>query len=170
MSDVSVANDPTATLAVHCGNGFDAGFSSIKVPVCAAKMPSPELGGWTMNFGEAIKSGFGNYVTFSGRAARSEFWYWTLFTALADLVGGIIDGALGTGGLIGGPGLIGAVITLALLLPGVAVSVRRLHDLDRTGWWVLIVFTGIGIILLIVWNCMKGTTGSNSFGADPLAT
>jgi len=47
--------------------------------------------------------------------------------------------------------------------------VRRLHDLDRTGWWLLIAFTGIGIILLIVWNCMKGTTGSNSFGADPLA-
>ena len=148
---------------MHCGNGFDVGFSSIKVPVCAAKMPSPELGGWTMNFGEAIKSGFGNYVTFSGRAARSEFWYWTLFSALADLGGGIIDGALGTG-------LIGVVISLALLLPGVAVSVRRLHDLDRTGWWALIAFTGIGIILLIVWDCMKGTTGSNRFGADPLAT
>ena len=164
------AFDPTATLAVDCSNGFDAGFSSIKVPVCAAKMPSPKLGGWTMNFREAIKSGFGNYVTFSGRAARSEFWYWILFAALADLVGGIIDGALGTGGPIGGAGLIGVVITLALLLPGVAVSVRRLHDLDRTGWWVLIAFTGIGIILLIVWNCMKGTTGSNRFGADPLAT
>ena len=123
-----------------------------------------------MNFGEAIKSGFGNYVTFSGRAARSEFWYWTLFAALADLVGGIIDRALGTGGPIGGIGLIGVVITLVLLLPGVAVSVRRLHDLDRIGWWVLIAFTGIGIILLIVWNCMKGTTGSNRFGADPLAS
>ena len=117
-----------------------------------------------MNFGEAIKSGFGNYVTFSGRAARSEFWYWILFSALADSVGNIIDRALGTG-LIG----VGVVISLALLLPGVAVSVRRLHDLDRTGWWLLIAFTGIGIILLIVWNCMKGTTGSNSFGADPLA-
>ena len=156
------AFEPYATLAVHCGNGFDVGFSSIKVSVCAAKMPSPELGAWTMNFGEAIKSGFNNYVTFSGRAARSEFWYWILFSALANLVGGIIDGALGTG-------LIGVVISLALLLPGVAVSVRRLHDLDRTGWWLLIAFTGIGIILLIVWNCMKGTTGSNSFGADPLA-
>jgi uncharacterized membrane protein YhaH (DUF805 family) len=148
---------------VVCIAALDVGFSSIKVPVCGAKMPSPELGGWTMNFGEAIKSGFGNYVTFSGRAARSEFWYWTLFSALADLVGGIIDGAVGTG-------LIGIVISLALLLPGVAVSVRRLHDLDRTGWWALIAFTGIGIILLIVWDCMKGTTGSNRFGADPLAT
>ena len=58
---------------------------------------------------------------------------------------------------------------LGVDLPGVAVSVRRLHDLDCTGWWLLIAFTGIGIILLIVWNCMKGTTGSNSFGADPLA-
>ena len=117
-----------------------------------------------MNFGEAIKSGFDNYVTFSGRAARSEYWYWILFSALANLVGGIVDGALGT------TGLIDIVISLALLLPGVAVSVRRLHDLDRTGWWVLLAFTGIGIILLIVWYCMKGTTGSNRFGADPLAT
>ena len=66
------AFEPYATLAVHCGNGFDAGFSSIKVSVCAAKMPSPELGGWTMNFGEAVKSGFDNYVTFwAAQRARS---------------------------------------------------------------------------------------------------
>ena len=111
-----------------------------------------------MNFGEAIKSGFDNYVTFSGRAARSEFWYWILFSALADLVGGIIGGAIGTG-------LIGVVISLALLLPGVAVSVRRLHDLDRTGWWLLIAFTGIGIILLIVWNCMISSRACGEVGS-----
>ena len=81
---------------------------------------------------------------------------------LANLVGGIIDGALGTG-------LIWCSDNLGAAASRVAVSVRRLHDLDRTGWWLLIAFTGIGIILLIVWNCMKGTTGSNSFGADPLA-
>ena len=61
------------------------------------------------------------------------------------------------------------VVSLALLLPGVAVSVRRLHDLDRTGWWLLVVFTGIGIILLVIWDCMKGTNGPNRYGADPLA-
>jgi uncharacterized membrane protein YhaH (DUF805 family) len=60
------------------------------------------------------------------------------------------------------------VVSLALLLPGIAVSARRLHDLDRTAWWLLIAFTGVGVILLIIWDCMKGTTGSNRFGADPL--
>jgi uncharacterized membrane protein YhaH (DUF805 family) len=116
-----------------------------------------------MGFVDAIKSGFGNYVNFSGRAARSEFWYWTLFTVLANLVAGIIDAVLG------GVGLVGLIVSLALLLPGIAVSVRRLHDLDRTGWWLLLVFTGIGVILLLIWDCMKGTTGPNSHGADPLA-
>jgi uncharacterized membrane protein YhaH (DUF805 family) len=115
-----------------------------------------------MNFVDAIKSGFNNYVTFSGRAARSEFWFWTLFSIAANVVAAIIDSVLGLG-------LVGVVVSLALLLPGIAVSVRRLHDLDRTGWWLLIAFTGIGMILLIVWDCMKGTTGPNSHGPDPLS-
>jgi uncharacterized membrane protein YhaH (DUF805 family) len=114
-----------------------------------------------MNFGDAIKSGFGNYVTFSGRAARSEFWYWALFTFIANIAAGIVDAAIGLG-------LLGILVSLGLLLPSIAVAVRRLHDIDRTGWWYLLVFTGIGIILLIVWACMKGTTGSNRFGPDPL--
>jgi uncharacterized membrane protein YhaH (DUF805 family) len=115
-----------------------------------------------MGFGEAIKSGFGKYVIFSGRAARSEYWYWTLFSILANVAAGIVDAILGLG-------LVGIVVSLALLLPGIAVSARRLHDLDRTAWWLLIAFTGIGLILLLVWDCMKGTAGSNRFGADPLA-
>ena len=114
-----------------------------------------------MGFVDAIKSGFNNYVGFSGRAARSEFW--SLFSILANLVAGIIDAVLG------GIGLVGMIVSLALLLPGIAVSVRRLHDLDRTGWWLLIAFTGVGMILLLVWDCMKGTTGPNSHGPDPLA-
>jgi uncharacterized membrane protein YhaH (DUF805 family) len=61
------------------------------------------------------------------------------------------------------------VVSLALMLPGIAVSARRLHDLDRTAWWLLIALTGIGVILLLIWDCMKGTTGSNRFGVDPLA-
>jgi uncharacterized membrane protein YhaH (DUF805 family) len=115
-----------------------------------------------MGFVDAIKSGFANYVNFSGRAARSEFWFWMLFSFLANLVAGIIDAVLGTA-------FIGLIVSLALLLPGIAVSARRLHDLDRTGWWLLIAFTGVGIILLIVWDCMKGTTGPNSHGPNPLA-
>jgi uncharacterized membrane protein YhaH (DUF805 family) len=116
-----------------------------------------------MGFGEAIKSGFSHYVTFSGRAQRSAYWYWVLFIVIVSFVTNFIDAALGTIGIVGG------LVSLALLLPGLSVSIRRLHDLDRTGWWLLIMLTGIGIILLIVWYCMKGTTGPNRFGADPLA-
>jgi uncharacterized membrane protein YhaH (DUF805 family) len=118
-----------------------------------------------MNFGEAIKSGFNNYATFSGRAARSEFWYWALFAFLVTSAGGIIDAAL----IESENGLVAPLLSLALLLPGLAVAVRRLHDLDRTGWWVLICLTIVGIILLIIWDCIKGTAGPNRFGPDPLA-
>ena len=114
-----------------------------------------------MNFVQAIQSGFGNYVNFSGRAARSEFWYWTLFSILANLAANFVDALVGLG-------IVSLIVSLALLLPGLAVSVRRLHDLDRTGWWLLLVLTGIGIILLLIWDCMKGTTGPNQYGPDPL--
>jgi uncharacterized membrane protein YhaH (DUF805 family) len=60
------------------------------------------------------------------------------------------------------------VTSVILFLPGLAVGIRRLHDIDRSGWWVLITLTIIGIILLLVWACMRGTPGSNRFGTDPL--
>ena len=116
-----------------------------------------------MNFGQAITSGFSNYVNFSDRAVRSEYWYWVLFVILVDIVTNIIDLALGvqvTTSLFG----------LATFLPSLAIGIRRLHDLDRTGWWILLSFIPIvGWIILIIWNCTKGTAGSNRFGADPLA-
>ncbi len=117
-----------------------------------------------MNFTQAIASGFQNYVNFRERAARSEFWYWTLFSVIASIVGALVDQVVGTAGL----SLVQNLVGLALFLPGLAVSVRRLHDLDRTGWWMLIALTVIGIILLIVWDCMRGTPGPNRFGPDPL--
>jgi uncharacterized membrane protein YhaH (DUF805 family) len=119
-----------------------------------------------MNFTQAISSGFNNYVNFTGRAARSEFWYWALFAALASLAGELIDLALFTSSTFTP---IQTLVNLALFLPGLAVSVRRLHDLDRTGWWLLLIFTVIGIIVLLVWDCMRGTVGPNRFGPDPLA-
>jgi uncharacterized membrane protein YhaH (DUF805 family) len=75
-----------------------------------------------MNFGQAIASGFSNYINFSG---------WVLFNVLAGVVTEIIDTGIGIS-------LTSAIFSLAVLLPGIAVSVRRLHDLDRTGWWVLL--------------------------------
>jgi uncharacterized membrane protein YhaH (DUF805 family) len=122
------------------------------------------LGGFQMNFVEAIQSGFRNYVNFSGRAQRSAFWYWVLFAVIAAIVAGMLDNMV----FGEGEGPIGTIVSLALFLPGLSVSVRRLHDIDRTGWWVLLAFTVIGIIVLIIFNCTKGTPGPNRFGPDPL--
>lgn len=120
-----------------------------------------------MDFVGAIKNGFRNYANAAGRATRSEFWYWTLFSFLVTAAGAVIDMALF--GVENETGLLRPLLSLALLIPDVAVSIRRLHDLDRKWPWLLISFTGIGAIVLLVWFCMKGTTGPNRFGPDPLA-
>ena len=114
-----------------------------------------------MNFGQAIASGLSHYINFSGRAPRSEFWFWFLFVLILSIIGGIVD-------MVIGMQILGTIISLGLLLPGISMNIRRLHDIDRTGWWCLIAFTVIGVILLIVWACMKGTTGPNRYGPDPI--
>jgi uncharacterized membrane protein YhaH (DUF805 family) len=122
-----------------------------------------------MNFLEAVKSGFSNYVNFSGRAVRSEFWYWTLFTIVLVGVLGVIDQMLNPGVRMGAFSILNGLVSLALILPGLAVSIRRLHDIDRTGWWVLLSFIPIiGILVLIYWACQPGTSGPNRFGPDPM--
>jgi uncharacterized membrane protein YhaH (DUF805 family) len=118
-----------------------------------------------MNFQQAIASGFRNYVTFAGRASRSEYWFWTLFAILVGAAAAILDAALFPG-LDARP--IHSLASLALFLPGLSVSVRRFHDLDRTGWWLLILLTVIGIIVVLIWFCLRGTTGPNRYGSDPL--
>jgi uncharacterized membrane protein YhaH (DUF805 family) len=115
-----------------------------------------------MGFGQAISSGFSKYVNFSGRACRSEYWFWVLFVLIADVVAIAIDAAIGMQ-------IVGSLFGLAVLLPGLAVTVRRLHDLDRTGWWIFLgLIPLVGAIILIIWFCSKGTDGLNRFGADPL--
>jgi uncharacterized membrane protein YhaH (DUF805 family) len=126
-----------------------------------------------MDFWGAIKSGFANYVTFSGRATRSEFWYWILFTVLGAAATSIIDAAMFP--QIGWPSTLpvfaplSSVFDLLTFLPGLAVSVRRLHDLDSRGWWLLIALIPlIGAIVLIAVFCTRGTAGDNRFGPDRL--
>jgi uncharacterized membrane protein YhaH (DUF805 family) len=118
-----------------------------------------------MNFVQAIKSGLSQYVTFSGRSLRSEFWYWILFCSLGSVVTIILDVTIfGYQGIAPFTDL----FNLALLLPSIAVGVRRLHDIDRTGWWVLLNLTIIGFLLLIYWACQPGTAGPNRYGPNPL--
>jgi uncharacterized membrane protein YhaH (DUF805 family) len=116
-----------------------------------------------MEFGQAIRSGLGNYATFSGRAPRSEYWWFFLFCVLCSIAGEILDA------VTGGAGLINLGVTLGLFLPVLAMAVRRLHDTDRSGWWYLLVLIPlIGAIILLVWFVTRGTTGPNRFGPDPL--
>jgi uncharacterized membrane protein YhaH (DUF805 family) len=119
-----------------------------------------------MNFQQAIVSCIRNYVGFEGRAARSEYWYWVLFVVLLGAVTSVLDLALFPGNELSPLNLIS---TIVLLLPNIAVSARRLHDIDRTGWWLLLVFTIIGGLVLLYWAFVKGTNGVNRYGPDPLA-
>lgn len=121
-----------------------------------------------MSFGAAIKSVFSQYVGFSGRARRSEYWWFALFTFLVSIAAAILDSALGLTFEGSSTGFIGLVASLALLLPALAVAVRRLHDTDRTGWWVLIgVVPLVGAIVLIVFFVSDSTPGANRFGPSP---
>ena len=116
-----------------------------------------------MGFGQAISNGFSNYVNFSDRASRSEFWFWVLFCCLAFIVAYIIDN------VVFGTFVLTGLFYLAVLLPNLAVTIRRLHDLDRTGWWFFLGFIPlVGTIILLIWYCTKGTDGPNRFGPDPL--
>ena len=126
-----------------------------------------------MDFMTAVKKVLQeNYLNFEGRARRSEFWWFQLFVIVGYIVVGVLFGVLGavlgdTGATIGS--LLYAVFGLGVLLPALAVSVRRLHDIDKSGWWLLIDLVPlVGPILLIVWFCSAGTAGQNKFGSDPV--
>jgi uncharacterized membrane protein YhaH (DUF805 family) len=118
-----------------------------------------------MDFGPAIATGFKKYATFAGRASRSEYWYWVLFTFIGGIVTATLDYAIFSDNDFASP--LNVVFNLICILPSLAVGVRRLHDIGRTGWWVLIVFTIIGVIVLIVWACQKSDTGPNAYGPEP---
>ena len=120
-----------------------------------------------MSFTDAVSSVLRQYAGFTGRARRAEYWWFFLFTVLVSMVAGIIDGMLGTMTTYG-VGFVGTVASLALLLPGLAVSVRRLHDTDRSGWWVLSFLIPIaGFVLWLVFMLSDGTPNPNRFGPSP---
>ncbi len=158
-----------------------------------------------MNFGQAVSSCFSNYATFSGRATRSEYWYWFLFLYVGSICTTVGDFGimlhkaiyifeymghpypLGVNLItkVGGEALthinlitivaddligrsreylpLNLIFALATALPGIAVSVRRLHDVNKSGWWFLITFTGIGSILLLYWALLPSKDEENIY-------
>jgi uncharacterized membrane protein YhaH (DUF805 family) len=111
-----------------------------------------------------------NYAVFSGRSRRSEYWYFVLFYVIIYIVLAFVDGATGTYSARSGAGLFTTIFALGLLIPSLSVSVRRLHDTDRSGWWLLIgLIPLIGAIVLIVFFVQDSGEGTNRFGPNPKA-
>lgn len=105
------------------------------------------------------------YVEFDGRARRKEFWTFTLTNFVISIVLSILDSIVGLG-----IGFIGTLFSLAILLPSLAVGVRRLHDIGKEGWWILIgLIPIIGWIVLIYFYVQEGEAGANAYGANPKA-
>ena len=121
-----------------------------------------------MGFGDSVRTCWKKYGDFDGRAVRSEFWWWALFVGIVQFAAAIVLTIVliifqNVGFLQWLSVLIFMVIVLAFILPSIAVSVRRLHDRDLSGWWYLLVFVPIGSVVLFVFNVLPGTPGPNRY-------
>jgi len=125
-------NPEVAQFCGGCGVSLSISTSS-GIGIGTAELPM-------VSFPQAINLGFKNYFKFSGRATRAENWWWVLFTVLAGIVLAVLDTLTGTMGMFGDSGLLGGLFELGVIVPSLALGVRRLHDINRTGWWLLLVF------------------------------
>ena len=116
-----------------------------------------------MNFPQSVSTCLKKYLDFKGRASRSEFWFFALFGLIGGLITAVIDTMI-----LGYPledyGPTNIIFQIAIFIPYLAVGARRLHDINRSGWWQLIVLTIIGIILLIIWWATVGENKKNNHG------
>lgn len=119
-----------------------------------------------MSMVEAVKSVFGQYATFTGRARRSEYWYFTLFNFLVSLAISLLSALIlrGEGSL----SFLSGIWALATFVPSLAVSIRRLHDTGKSGWYCLIsLIPLVGTIILIVFLATDSQPGTNQYGPNP---
>ena len=131
-----------------------------------------------MSFPEAVISYFTKWLNFKTRSSRSEYWWAVLFLNIAFFVLSIIIAwclpailsipGCPIGIVIAVVGIAQFIVQIFCTIAGIALMTRRLHDVDKSGWWQLLSFTGFGIIPLLIWACRKGTEGENRFGKDPL--
>jgi uncharacterized membrane protein YhaH (DUF805 family) len=121
-----------------------------------------------MGFGEAVTTCMSKYATFSGRARRSEYWWFVVFEIVVLLLALGLDNVLHTTVNGGGVGWVYFVAVLALVIPNIAVTVRRLHDTGRSGWWwFLSLLCGIGALVVFVFCLLDTTPGPNQYGPSP---
>ncbi len=110
------------------------------------------------------------YADFSGRAPRAEYWWFYLLVVVAYVIATIVDSMIGSSFAGTGYGIVTALVACGFLIPSLAAGARRLHDTDRSGWWLLIGLVPlIGAIVLLVFFVTQGTSGSNQYGEDPYA-
>lgn len=109
---------------------------------------------------QALKS----YADFSGRSRRKEFWFFVLFNFIIGFTLGIVDTMLGIGF---GVGLLSGLYFLGVLVPGIAVSVRRLHDTGRSGWWILVGFVPVLGLVIFILMVLDSQPGDNEYGPNP---
>ena len=128
-----------------------------------------------MNFVEATKCYFIKWIDFNTRISRSEFWWGNLGAFIVSLLlGACVGFMVGVVGSMLGLDIDALLdlmmlpIQLFLFIAGISLTVRRLHDINKSGWWMLIVFTIVGIIVLLFWECQQGDEGENRFGPNPL--
>lgn len=108
---------------------------------------------YVMTFGQSVSTCFSKYATFSGRASRSEYWWWMLFTLIPNFCAGFIDGLIW-----GQSSVFSILVSLALLLPGLSVAVRRCHDTNHSGWWLLCPLYNLVLMLI------PSDEGGNEYG------
>ena len=121
-----------------------------------------------MSFDDAVRVCLRKYAGFSGRARRSEYWWFVVFTSVMATFASIFDVILGT--QFDRTGLVQVLATLALLLPSLAVGVRRMHDVDRSGWWLLLlIIPGLGALILMLAFFVRDSGPDNQYGPSPKA-
>ena len=121
-----------------------------------------------MGFADATKNYFTKWRDFQSRSPRTEFWWGTLGATLISMILGAIVGLVSVMLDIDTDIAI-LPLQIFLLICGLALTVRRLHDINKSGWWLLIYLTVIGVLVILYWYCVKGDDGENRFGNDPLS-
>ena len=123
-----------------------------------------------VSFPDSIRLGFQHYFDFRSRSTRAEYWWWFLFTVLANLILTVVDMMTGTYNVRSNSGLLSGAFGLAVLIPGLALGTRRLHDIGKSGWWQLMWFGSLLLvpaIVLIVWAIKPSDEGTSKHGPAP---